>query len=76
MVNVCGVPGHPAADGVTDIVAVTGALVKLITVNTGIFPLPLAAKPIVVLLFVQLKVVPLTAPEKATRFVEAPLHKV
>ena len=76
MVNVCGVPGQPAADGITVIVAVTGALVKLITVNTGIFPLPFAAKPIVVLLFVQLKVVPLIAPEKATRFVEAPLHKV
>ena len=76
MVNVCGVPGHPAADGVTDIVAVTGALVKLMAVKAGIFPLPEAAKPIDVLLFVQLKVVPLTAPEKATRFVEAPLHKV
>ena len=76
MVNVCGVPLQPAADGVTDIVAVTGALVKLMAVKAGIFPLPEAAKPIVGLLFVQLKVVPLTAPEKATRFVEAPLHKV
>jgi len=76
MVNVSGMPGQPAADGVTVIVAVTGALLVLIAVNEGIFPLPEAAKPIVVLLFVQLKVVPLTAPEKATRFVEAPLHKV
>jgi len=76
MVNVWAAPGQPAADGVTVIVAVTGVLVKLMAVNAGIFPLPDAAKPIDVLLFVQLKVVPLTAPEKATRFVEAPLHKV
>ena len=76
MVNVSGMPGQPAADGVTVIVAVTGALLVLIAVNEGIFPLPEAAKPIVVLLFVQLKVVPLIAPEKVTRFVDAPLHKV
>ena len=76
MVNVSGMPGQPAADGVTVIVAVTGALLVLIAVNAGIFPLPEAAKPIDVLLFVQLKVVPLIAPEKATRFVDAPLHKV
>ena len=76
MVNVWAAPGQPAADGVTVIVAVTGVLVKLMAVNAGIFPLPDAAKPIDALLFVQLKVVPLTAPEKATRFVEAPLHKV
>ena len=76
MVNVCGMPGQPAADGVTVIVAVTGALDALMAVNAGIFPLPEAAKPIDVLLFVQLKVVPLIAPEKVTRFVDAPLHKV
>jgi len=76
MVNVCGVPGHPAADGVTDIVAVTGALVKLMAVKAGIFPLPEAAKPIVGLLFVQLKVVPLTAPEKFIALVVAALHKI
>ena len=76
MVNVWAAPGQPAADGVTVIVAVTGVLVKLMAVNAGIFPLPDAAKPIDVLLFVQLKVVPLIAPEKVTRFVDAPLHKV
>ena len=74
MVNVWAAPGQPAADGVTVIVAVTGVLVKLMAVNAGIFPLPLAAKPIAVLLFVQLKVVPLTAPEKVIRLVVAPLH--
>ena len=75
MVNVCGMPGQPAADGVTVIVAVTGALVALMAVNAGIFPLPEAAKPIDALLFVQLKVLPPTAPEKVIRLVVAPLHK-
>ena len=58
------------------IVAVTGAFVIFIAVNGRIFPLPLAAKPIVVLLFVQLKVVPLTAPENDIAFVVAPLHNI
>ena len=75
MVNVCAAPGQPAADGVTVIVAVTGAVPVLIAANAGIFPLPDAAKPIDVLLFVQLKVLPPTAPEKVIRLVVAPLHK-
>ena len=76
IVNVCGVPVQPTADGVTVIVAVTGALVKLIAVKAAIFPLPVAARPIEVLLFVQLKDVPLTAPAKVIAFVVAPLHNV
>ena len=76
MVNICGVPGQPAADGVTVIVAVTGALVKLIAVNDAISPLPLAARPMEGLLLVQLKEVPLTEPVKATAFVGAPLHNI
>ena len=75
MVNVCGMPGQPAADGVTVIVAITGALVALMAVKAIIFPLPDAASPIDVLLFVQLKVVPLTAPEKFIALVVAALHK-
>jgi len=75
MVNVCGMPGQPAADGVTVIVAVTGALDALMAVKAIIFPLPDAASPIDVLLFVQLKVVPLTAPEKFIALVVAALHK-
>ena len=75
MVNVCGMPGQPAADGVTDIVAVTGALDALMAVKAIIFPLPDAGSPIDVLLFVQLKVVPLTAPEKFIALVVAALHK-
>ena len=76
MVNVCGKPIQPAAVGVTVIVAVTGALVIFIAVNDAIFPLLLAAKPIEVLLFVQLNVVPLTAPIKFIAAVVAPLHKL
>ena len=66
---------HPFAEGETVIVATTGALVVLIAVNEGIFPVPLAARPIDVLLFVQLKTVPLTAPLKLTALLAAPLHK-
>jgi hypothetical protein len=76
MVNVCGKPGQPAADGVTVIEAVTGVVPIFIAVKTGMFPLPLVAKPITVLLFVQLKVVPLTAPVKFIAFAVTPLHKI
>lgn len=76
MVNVSGVPGQPAAVGVTVMVAVTGVLPLLLAVNAGIFPVPLAARPIEVLLFVQLKVVPAREPEKFTALVRAPSHNV
>lgn len=55
-------------------VAVTVALVKLIAVKEGIFPLPPAAKPIEVLLLIQLKVVPLTRLVKLAGLVAAPLQ--
>ena len=51
-------------------------MVELVAVNAGIFPLPPAAKPIEVLLFVQVKVVPLNAPVNVIAFVVAPLHKI
>ena len=73
-IKLCEGPGHPLAAGVTVMVAVTGALVRLIAVKEGKFPLPLAARPIEGLLFVQLKPVPLTAPVKLTVLVMAPLH--
>ena len=76
IVKDCGAPGQPAAEGITEIVAVTGALVLLMAVNAGIFPLPLVANPIEVLLFDQLKVVPLTAPVNEIKLVVAPLHNV
>ena len=75
IVKLCEGPGQPLARGVTVIVAITGALVEFVAVNDGIFPLPLAAKPIEVLLFVQLNPVPLTAPEKFIALVVALLHK-
>jgi hypothetical protein len=75
-VNVIGVPGHPFAVGVTVIVAVTGAVPVLVAVNAAILPVPLAARPMLVLLFVQLNVVPATAPVKVMAVVVAPLHNV
>ena len=45
-------PVQPLADGVTIIVAVTGALVVLVAVNDAILPVPFAARPIEVVLFV------------------------
>ena len=59
IVNVFGDPGQlatgtpPVKVGVTVTVEVMGAPVLLIVVNVGIFPVPLPASPIVVLLFVQ-----------------------
>jgi hypothetical protein len=74
IVNVFAVPVQPAFEGVTVIVATTGAVPALVAVNEAISPVPLAARPIDVALFVQLKVVLLNAPLKATAVVEAPLH--
>ena len=62
--------------GVTTIVAVTGALVPLTAVNTGILPTPLLAKPIPGVLFDQLYVVPATPLLNVTPVVEVPLHTV
>ncbi|MBK8494600.1 MAG: hypothetical protein IPL50_05890 [Chitinophagaceae bacterium] len=55
-------------------VAVTGALVVLIAVKRNI-SLPPAASPMDVLLFVQLKLVPLTEPLNTIALVAAPLHR-
>ena len=63
-VNVAGVPVHPFADGVTVMVAVIGEVVALLAANEGILPDPPAARPMAVLLFVQVNVVPLTGPDK------------
>ena len=76
IVNVCGVPRQPDADGVTVMVAITGAVVKLVAVKDPISPVPLAASPIEVLLFVQVKVVLLTAPLNIMKAVTAPLHNI
>ena len=62
--------------GVTVIVAVTGTKPVLIAVNAAIFPVPPAASPIVVLLFVQLYTVPGTLPVKLTAAVNELLQTV
>ena len=58
IVNVFAVPVHVTPlfvyDGVTVIVAIIGELVVFVTVNAAISPVPLAAKPMLVVLFVQL----------------------
>lgn len=54
MVAVIGVPVQPLAVGVTVIVATIGALVELTAVKDGISPVPEAARPMEVALFVQL----------------------
>lgn len=78
MVKVTGVPVQVVPPlvklGVTVIVAVTGAVPVLVAVNEAILPVPLAARPIEVVLFVQLYTVPGTKPVKLTAVVAAPLH--
>ena len=58
------------------IVAVIGPEVTFVAVNTGtVFgPVPLAARPIAVLLLVQEKVVPATGPDRLVAGTEAPLQ--
>jgi hypothetical protein len=64
MVKVVGVPVHPFAVGVTVIVEVIGEFVAFVVPNEGTLPEPLAARPIAVLLFVQVNAVPLTGPDR------------
>ena len=81
MVKVVGVPTQLTAPlvnvGVTVIVATTGAVVALVAIKLGIFPVPLAAIPIDGALLVQLYV---TVPPdagllKLIAAVDEPLHK-
>jgi hypothetical protein len=66
-VNVVGLPVHVSpfsiTFGSTVIVAVIGAVVEFIAVNGTILPLPDEARPMAVLLFVQVNVVPEIPPE-------------
>ena len=64
IVNVFGVPVQPFVVGVTVIVETIGEVVAFVAVKEGILPEPLAARPIAVLLFVHVNVVPLTGPDK------------
>lgn len=63
MLKVMSAPTQVLAEGVTVIRAVSGPLVVLVAVKEGMFPSPDAARPMVVLLFVQLNAVPATGPE-------------
>ena len=54
IVKLMGVPVQPAAPGVTVMVATNGPLVALVVTNGCISPVPEAARPMAVLLFVQL----------------------
>ena len=62
IVNVIGVPTQPFAVGVTVMVATSGPLVVLVVTNGCISPVPLAARPMAVLLLVQVNTVPATVP--------------
>ena len=53
-------------------VAVIGEVVALVAVNDGILLEPLAARPIALLLLVQVKVVPLTGPDRLVIGTRAP----
>lgn len=75
MVKVCGVPGQPDIVGVTVIVATTGVVPAFVAVNAAILPVPLAAKPMLGVLFVQLKVAP-AVPLKVTAVVFAPAQTI
>ena len=57
-------------------VAVTGSAPVLIAVKLPILPVPAAARPMLVLLFVQLYTVPVVAPVKITAVVGVLLHTV
>ena len=80
IVKVCAVPEQLTPPfvkvGVTVMVAVTGDVPVLIALNDAIFPVPFAARPIVVLLFVHAYVVvpPVLFVEKVTAVVGLPLH--
>ncbi len=70
------VPAQPFAEGVIVIVPETGTFVVFVAVKVGIFPLPLAANPIEVLLFVHVKVVPVTGPESVVTGTVTPVQEV
>ena len=76
MVYVIGVPGQLFAVGITVIVALIGDVVTLVAVNDGTLPEPLAVRPIAVLLFVHVKVVPETGPDKVVPGAVALLQKI
>lgn len=71
-----GVPGQPLKVGLTVMVVVMEVVPVFVPVKVGIFPEPDAGIPLVVLLFVQSKVVPATGLDKVMAGLLAPLHRV
>lgn len=69
-------PAHPFSVGVTVMLAVILLVPALFTMKLGIFPDPLAAKPTLLLLLVQLYTVPEIAPVKLMALVDRPLQSV
>jgi len=67
-------PLHVPYTGVTTMFATWGVLPALLTVNTPMFPLPLPARPMLVLSFIH--VYPVAVPVNVTAVVLAPLHTV
>src|SRR6186713_966326 len=76
IVKVCAVPVHVPSDGVTVIVAVTGAEPAFSAVNEAMFADPLADKPMEGVSLVQLKFVPGIVPMKFTAAVAVFAHTV
>jgi hypothetical protein len=76
IVNVIGAPVQPLADGVTVMVPLIAVAAALVAVKLGMFPLPLAARPIAGLELVQVNVVPVVRLVKFTAAVAAPVHTV
>ena len=74
MVKVIGVPEHPLADGVTVMLATSGAVPALVAVNAGILPDPLTPSPMDAVLLVHAKVVPATGLVKLMAVVVAPVQ--
>jgi len=72
IVNVLTAPGQALAVGVTVIVATCVTPVVLVTTKGLMFPVPLAARPMLVLLLVQVNTVPVVAPEKIIAVVVPP----
>ena len=76
IVYVFGVPSQPFAFGVTVIVAMIGSNPLFTAVKPDIFPVPLAASPMIGASFVHSKLVPLTLPDKGIPTLGVALHKV
>ena len=64
------------AEGVTVITPEIGPEPAFVAVNPDVFPTPFAPKPMVVFVFVQLNVVPITLPVKAVAGTAMPLQYV